>query len=390
MKVTSAFFDLLRREVRESAGQHENPLTNEDALARLHEMMEDRSPHIVRVLRDIQNGKIRYQEVDWKNEIEPLLRLFEYCPVYQYNSVWLWTFLSEIKDPSLRIDILHEIKAIAPKCYDAFLDASYLINDCDNLIHINMCVRNAALRNDIGWKHTWNDERKVLNDLVLIYSDKVVDPKLLIGIAERLRRTLADGATDELIAIMLSPRTFMDELTIDNIVEFVTNIYVAEGLRKLILDGEMEIIDIPSIKALNRKLVKACIDEYISARIKKIEIALNNDNSQIEEPTEIECLEHLLDQEKKIVAQWEEYGAETVSPLFDALWIPGKDCIAGIVKSFIPYLQNLIEKKKNEGVQKGGDIYNINVNGDYVNGDKHVDNQVDNVYGGIGINTTNK
>lgn len=378
MKATEHFFNELRKEVRENAGLPEQQKSVDEALSELHDRLFDGTPHIISTMRDIQMGTIRYTDVDWKKEIIGILRFFEYIPTYTETITWLWTFLSIVKNASTRIDILHEIKAIAPQCYDNFMQVGYLVDDCDSLIYINRRVIAVNLNNNIRVRKTWSDDKAILNDLAFILHDQAVEPKDLVAIAERVHRTLQFGNNEGLLETILKSNRLIGETSMDNIVEFVKNLYIAESLRQTVNDGFMFYMELPKLKTFDRKLRKACFDLYIESSVKRIEKKLDNDTSRIDDPDELECYQYLLEQEKTLLNNPDYLEAFTETPVYDGLWYPGKEMIEEMITSFIPYLEKKIAAMQPKQTA-GGNTTIIVEKGDYVNGDKNIGVNIEHV-----------
>ena len=85
---------------------------------------------IIQTMRDINNGKIRYIDVDWELQIKTVLNLCSIMPTKFPYVIWLWGFLGEVSDPTVRMDILGKMQDAAPKCFENQIEVQRFIEDC--------------------------------------------------------------------------------------------------------------------------------------------------------------------------------------------------------------------------------------------------------------------
>lgn len=349
-------------------------------------------PDVVQIMRDINAGKIRYIEVDWEQQIKAVLKLCKLMPTKFPYVIWLWGLLGEIEDPTIRMDIIGKMQSAAPKCFDDQFEAQRFIEECTCIYQICIRARAYNLRNDIGIRHKWTDKRKSLNDLAHIFSDKVVEPSLMVALAEEMYSSVQDGEKKHymLTLVLRSPRS-IGKLTIDNIVDFAKNLYIAEGFRHLILSGEEDYRDIPALADFEPKLLKACFEEYIRLRMVDIKDIIEQDLTHCGDAEELECLEYLLEVESQYVNRENMLEEFRGSSAYNAMWYPGKQKVLDMINVFVEYLKNKIKKLKKEEAKLGirDNIQNFNIQGDYIAGDKHVGAHINNVQpGAIGAQTT--
>ena len=383
-KLMDAYFEQQRK--YEEALQ-KTPLAVPSSTETSTSQREAHTPDIVQIMQDINNGNIRYVDVDWELQIKTMLKLCSLMPTKFPYVIWLWGLLGEIEDPTIRMDIIGKMQDAAPKCFENPFEAKTFIDDCDCIYKICMQARAYNLRNDIGIRHWWSGEQKCLNDLAHILSDKVVDPKFMVAIAEELYSSMQNGEKHQMLTIVLRANRNIGNLTINNIVDFAKNLYIAEGFRHLILSGEEDYRDIPPLAEFEPKLLKACFEEYIRLRNLEIKDIIEQDLTHCGDAEELECLEYLLKEESQHVNRENMLEDFRGSAAYNAMWYPGRQKVLDMINVFVKYLNNKIKKIKKEEARLG--IRDINVQGDYIAGDKHVGTHIDNVEsGGIGTQTT--
>ncbi len=310
-------------------------------------------PDVVQIMRDINAGKIRYVEIDWEQQIKAVLKLCKLMPTKFPYVIWLWGLLGEIDDPTIRMDIIGKMQSAAPKCFDDQFEAQRFIEECNCIYQICIRARAYNLRNDIGIRHKWTDDRKSLNDLAHIFSDKVVEPTMMVALAEEMYSSVQDGEKKHymLTLVLRAPRS-IGKLTIDNIVDFAKNLYIAEGFRQLLLEGKEDSLDVPTLETFDWKLRNACFDVYIDLRKALIKEELEQDNTRVDGASDVECLEYLLEEESSVVDR--ENGLEQFrgSAAYNAMWYPGRQIVLDMINVFIKYLQTRIDKAKKEEAEK--------------------------------------
>lgn len=341
----------------------------------------DCMPDIIQTMQDINAGKIAYTDIDWELQIKTVLKLINLMPTQFPYVIWLWGFLSEIEDPTIRMDILGKMQDAAPKCFDNLNDQQQFVSDCACIYQVCLKARAYNLRNDIGIIHKWTDDRKSLNDIAHILSDKVIDPAWMVAIAEEMYQASQGNKKQAMLTLVLRANRNIDQLTIDNIVDFAKNLYIAEGFRHLILSGEEDYMDIPTLADFDPKLLKACFEEYIRMRNRDIKDIIEQDLTHCGDAEELECLECLFEEESQHVNRENMLEDFRGSAAYNAMWYPGKQKVLDMINVFIEYLKNKIKKIKKEEAKLGirDNIQNFNIQGDYIAGDKHVGAHIDNV-----------
>ena len=246
-------------------------------------------------------------------------------------------------------------------------------------------------RNDIGIRHSWQGEQKSLNDLAYILSDKVVEPKFMVAIAEEMYQASQGDSKQAMVTLVLHANRNIGHISMDNIIDFAKTLYIAEGFRHLILSGEEDYRDIPALADFEPKLLKACFEEYIRLRTIDIKDIIEQDLTHCGDAEELECLEYLYEKESQLVNRENMLEDFRGSAAYNAMWYPGKQKVLDMINVFVEYLRNKIKKLKKEEAKLGirDNIQNFNVQGDYIAGDKHVGAHIDNVSpGAIGAQTT--
>lgn len=347
-------------------------------------------PDTIQIMQDINKGNIRYTDVDWELQIKTMLKLCSLMPTTFPSVIWLWGLLGEIDDINTRINILHKMQEVATKCFEDLFQASDFIKDCDCIIYV---YQGSLLYNtkNIGLRHYWTDDRKHLNDLAHILCKEMVDPKFMVAIAEEMYQASQGDRKQAMLTLVLRASRNIGHVSMDNIIDFAKNLYIAEGFRHLILSGEEDYRDIPALADFEPKLLKACFEEYILLRTIYIKDIIEQDLTHCGDAEELECLEYLLKEESQHVNRENMLENFRGSAAYNAMWYPGRQKVLDMINVFVEYLKNKIKKLKKEEAKLGirDNIQNFNVQGDYIAGDKHVGAHIDNVQpGAIGAQTT--
>lgn len=352
---------------------------------------KDSVPDIIQIMQDINKGNIRYTDVDWELQIKTILKLCNLMPTKFPNVIWLWGLLGEIDDITTRIDILHKMQEIATKCFEDLFLASEFIKDCDCIIYIYREALQYNLRNDIQIRHWWSGDQKCLNDLANILCKEMITPQFMVAIAEDMYQASQGDRKQAMLTLVLRANRNIGHISMDNIIDFAKNLYIAEGFRHLILSGEKDYRDIPALTDFEPKLLKACFEEYIRLRNAQIKEIIEQDLTHCGDAEELECLEYLLEEESQHVNRENMLEDFQGSAAYNAMWYPGRQKVLDMINVFVEYLNNKIKRIKKEEAKLGmrDNIQNFNVQGDYIAGDKHIGAHIDNVQpGGIGAQTT--
>ena len=346
MRVNKDFFDILRTEIRNtSLSSVETSDNSTSSIVETIPQKQDVLPDILQTMQDIQNGKIDYRNVNWELQIKTVLKLCNLMPTKFPYIIWLWGFLGEIQDPTLRMGIIGKMEDVASNCFDSSIELKQFTDDCACIRYICLCLRTYNLRNDIKQKHHWTDERKSINDLANLLVDEVIDARLMVAIAEEMYRSIQDNEKHYMLTLVLRANRNIGKLTINNIVDFVKNLYIAEGFRQLILEGKEDSLDVPTLADFNWRLRNACFDVYIDLRMEQIKVELERDNTRVDEASEMECYKILFEEESAVVNR--ENGLEQFrgSAAYHAMWYPGRQLVLDMLNVFIPYLQKRIDKE---------------------------------------------
>ena len=347
-------------------------------------------PDIIQTMQDVNAGTITYTDVDWELQIKTILKLINLMPTHFSNVIWLWGLLGEIDDINTRIDILHKMQEVAYNCFDEVLHARDFREDCNCLIYVYQGSLQYNTKN-IGIHHHWTDEKKHMNDLAHIFCKEMVDPKFMVAIAEEMYQASQGDRKQYMLSLVLRASRNIGQISMDNIIDFAKNLYIAEGFRHLILSGEEDYRDIPALADFEPKLLKACFEEYIRLRTIDIKDIIEQDLTHCGDAEELECLEYLYEKESQLVNRENMLEDFRGSAAYNAMWYPGKQKVLDMINVFVEYLKNKIKKLKKEEAKLGirDHIQNFNVQGDYIAGDKRVGAHIDNVQpGAIGAQTT--
>ena len=311
-------------------------------------------PDILRIMQDINSGTLRYDKVNWELQLKNLIFLCRLMPKKFPHVILIWGILAPLDDPTIKMDIIGQLQDAAPKCFNSPNDAQDFINDCDCIYRVCMKVREYNLRNGTGDRRVWSDERKDLNDLANIFSDEMVDAQWMVGMIEEMKRSEVESRKHPLIEIVLKSNRNLGQLSIDNIVDFAKRLYIAEGFRQLILSGQEDYWDIPTLEKFNWRIRNKCFDVYIDLRKEQIKEQLNQKNTRIDGADDFEALEELTKKEIAIVERENEFDCEKGSPAYNAMWYPGRKLILDMINVFIKYLPKKIDKLRKAELAKQG------------------------------------
>lgn len=314
---------------------------NETQAQQLPEL--NQNPNILQVMQDINSGNLRYYEVDWEFQLKHLLFLCRLMPKKFPNVILVWGILGQLDDPAIKMDIISKLQEAAPKCFDDPFKANDFVDDCSCIYRICVAARAYNLRQDIGVRHTWTDERKDLNDLAHVFSDAMVDPQWMVGMIEEMKLSESDNRRHALLEIVINANRHTGQLSIDNIVDFAKRLYIAEGFRQMILSGQEDYRDIPTLEKFDWRLRNKCFDIYIDLRKEQIKELLNRDNTRVDGAEDPEALEYLLKEDNAAVEK--ELKMFQDSSAIDK-WYPGMRHVKDMITVFLKYLPKKIEKAR--------------------------------------------
>ena len=335
-KNSQDFFASLRRETLEMFKDE----TNAPQQPKLNQ-----NPDILQVMQDINSGKVRHQDVDWEFQLKHLLFLCQLMPKKFPDVILIWSIIGQLDDPAIKMDIISKLQEAAPKCFDDPFKANDFVDDCSCIYRICVAARAYNLRQDIGVRHTWTDERKDLNDLAHVFSDAMVDPQWMVGMIEEMKLSESDNRRHALLEIVINANRHTGQLSIDNIVDFAKRLYIAEGFRQMILSGQEDYREIPSLEKFDWRLRNKCFDIYIDLRKEQIKELLNRDNTRVDGAEDPEALEYLLKEDNAAVEK--ELKMFQDSSAIDK-WYPGMRHVKDMITVFLKYLPKKIEKARKE------------------------------------------
>ena len=358
MEADQQYFDMLRQEIEADFAHKEvlqpTAIEPQEPVEQQTSEEKEELPDVLQIMQAINKGELHYSNVDWVLQIKTMLQLCSMMPTKFPYVMWLWGLLGAIDDPTTRMDILGKMQSAAPDCFEDLNERQLFISDCSCIYQICMRVRAYNLRDDIGVRETWTDERKSLNDLAHVLSDKMIEPKWMVAIAEEMYRASQGDTKQAMLTLVLRANRNIGHLSINNIVDFAKNLYIAEGFRQLILEGKEDSLDVPTIDDFNWELRNACFDVYIELRKEQIKEQLNKINRRIKGASDIDCLEKLLELERAVVDR--ENGLEQFrgSAAYNAMWYPGRQIVLDMLNIFIEYLNMYINEEKEKGTPKSG------------------------------------
>lgn len=313
-------------------------------------------PCLIRTMQEIQDGKIsNLNDVSWEQEIGEMVRLCKIMPTKFPPVFWLWAIIGIIEEPTKRMDVLGKIQDAAHDCFDSKDEADDFIRDCDSLVKINGRIREYYLRNDTDKSTIWSDEKKILNGIAHLYSDKYVYPEFLVAIAEDIYCSVQNKEKPKILTLLLRADQYTNRMSMDNIFEFSKALYVAEGFRQLFISGKEDYFEFPTLNSFNWRLRNRCFDIYIDLRLKQIRTELEKNNMRLDEPDDLECLYSLLEIEQMTANRENFFEDFRGSSAYEAMWFRGRKMVLNMMNLFVDYLQKRIEDLK-----KNGSLQHIN------------------------------
>lgn len=312
----------------------------------------NQNPDILQLMQDINSGKIRHHDVDWEFQLKHLLFLCRLMPKKFPDVILIWGILGQLDDPIIKMDIISKLQEVAPKCFEDPFKANDFVDDCSCIYRICVAARAYNLRNDIGIRHTWTDDRKDLNDLAHVLSDGIVEPQWMVGMIEEMKRAESENRRHPLLEIVIKANRHAGQLSVDNIVDFAKRLYIAEGFRQMILSGQEDYREIPTLEKFDWRLRNKCFDIYIDLRKEQIKELLNQDNTRVDGADDFEALQELYKKEQAVVEREKEFDCAKGSPAYNAMWYPGRKIVEDMITVFIKYLPKKIDQLKKEEIAK--------------------------------------
>ncbi len=337
---------------------------------------------ILQLMQEYNQGKIDLQQVDWETQLNNLLRTCDLIKTPSQSYGWLYGLFTVIEDLNLRSEFIDKLfyacldkKGI--QHYDKFTeDIMCILDIVDNLRYFfkknpeYTCVPYYVWRALGGYKS--NDPQYLAMDELTMFYDKLISPERLIALAEQLYNSHRSGIREPMLHELVHSVRYLGGVSFDNIYDFSKYLFMAEGYRTMLLSGVEDFNEIPSIETFSRKLRNGCFDLYIEKRIEDdIKHEMDEDNSLLEDPTELDYYQQLYVEESSIANR--EFGMEQFkgSQAYHDMWYAARPEVLKMMEYFLQYLKLKMDKMKNTP--------SIKVEGDYVAGSKNVTNMNGNV-----------
>lgn len=341
-------------------------------------------PDMMRAMQDINNGIRSIDEIDWKKEIIHMGDFWAYMPEKIPVILWMWGLLCIVESPQKRQEILKHLDDVrlyyskdSDTQSDVFVSIEALSNINEKILSYNTNHFPYSVKNP------WPEENNPLNELAHILSDDAITAEDLISIAEEIRLAEIRKQTKTILIPVLKAFFYNGAFINDQIVKYISYLYKADAYRRLILSGNIEYKTLPKVQPLDRKIRNKCFDIYIENRIQKIKEKMDKDPSRLLDPTELECYQKLLEEEKEYMLH--------AKNLEDSIY-PNWEQVSKLANMYMEYLKYKIKDKMDinkSDTSLSTEDKPIIVQGDYIAGDKHVGAHIDNVQpGAIGAQTT--
>lgn len=339
------------------------------------------APHELEVMRAINRGEQNLYSVDWKTYLSELVAIVDMLPDQTYIGV-LWLLLGEIDDGMKRTSILGRLQEEAPKCFPSKEAADAFISDADCLVRINSRIRQLGIQRCAKIPDTYTSTepgRNGYNELALLWSDKYVSACDLVALASEVRNSVQVGAERErrLVEFFLYSSRNYEKLPFDNMYDFFMCLFLAESFRHHLITGKMNSAIKLCFVDFKRTLRNECFDEYIRLRIKKIKEELDDDNTLLLDPTEWDCYARLYEEESAVYNRQIHFEEFRGSAAYAMQWCEGRPDVLEMMRYFMAYLELKMKEVCRSNQQPQSVIYHVQ--GDLVQGNKHVDTQINHV-----------
>ena len=341
------------------------------------EQIED--PHELDILRAINRGEQKIADVDWQSYLSHLVVLIHLMKGFSPIGV-VWTFLNEIDDFTKRMDILGRLQDLAPKCFPSKEAADAFISDIACLVRINIRLRELTIQHSAKIPDIYNQldiGGNGFNEMALIWSDELIGCSDLVALASEIHNTVQAGYKAPLIEYFLYSSRNYNQLPFDNIYIFSCNLFLAENFRWHLVTGKMNTNAPLGFVDIKRRMRNGCFDEYIRLRLAQIKEEMDEDNTLLLDPTIDDYYNRLYEEEYGI------YNRETMfenfrgSRAYNDRWYNGRPEVLEMMKYFMEYLKWKKDNIHTSDSQPHQRIYNVQ--GDFVQGNKHVDTQINHV-----------
>lgn len=295
-------------------------------------------PNMLLVMREINDGTKKVEDVDWKLELTNMMEFWNYIPTKVPTILWMWGLLGIIKDPEVRLSILEKINFQYYISYKQIEDKDDFHIACRSLKNLFERMRdyNKQNKKPLILKYEKFD---IMKDLANLMSDDALEGYDLVALASVIYFNNIRHKEPPRLQTVLEAYYHSDYVGIDNICSFIAYLYLAEGHRQLIVNGDIDAKELPKIKNLPRKIKKKCIDKYIEKRIEYQRNILDRDDKRIKDPTEIECYEKLLEWETLYVKRFR--ASKDKPELY-----PNKEAVLELSEQYLKYLEDQINELK--------------------------------------------
>lgn len=335
------------------------------------------------LMKEINQGVRNMRQVDWVTFLSDLVKVFRMMKQPISSIGWIWALISEIDEPTKRMDLLAIWQDVAHKCFSTKEESDEFIANCDCLVRINSRLRSLYIRESAQLPHTYDADwgGKGLNELAMIWAYNHVTGDDMVALASEIHRSSMEGVRPPLIEqVLLSSRNY-NHLAFDNVYDFSRNLFLAECFRKFLIDGKANSDGPMTFGDFKRKIRNACFDAYIRLRVEQIKKETEYDNWILVDP---ECDEDyypmLYEAESIVVNREMQFEAFKGSQAYHDRWFNGRPEVLNMMQYFMQYLD-----WKMEHLHKNDKSKVIVNNGDYVAGNKITGDVIENVEaGGVG------
>lgn len=360
------------------------------------------------LFEEIEEGSLTVKEIDWNTQLEKIVET-HMAPLRIDNAYcWLYPLISKIEDYDVRIDVLNRLKKADCQRIDVLKKRYAFVEMFDCMISIFQSLKIIKKQEDSSLymlRKKWYKfpDRKWLDELALVYDDDNIDSQRLVSLIQEMYnisegegrieidssspiilddehkvyviQSKDDGYIQEdalfewdkerdLLSTIIMSNRHNGRLYIDNSIDLCKYIIISEISRQQLLRGDPDYNEMPTVETFNRKLRNKCFDTYIKSRFIAIKKEMDADNTLPEDPTEIQVYDKFYDEEYKIIKQAKASNQDNEE-----------------VIKFADYLLDRINKKTSHAStlisEQTGTT--INVQGDLVQGNKHVGTHIDNV-----------
>lgn len=300
------------------------------------------------IIDAINNGKVNAKQVDWENLVLDSYQATQAKTPIPFI-VFLAGLLSEIHVRDWRIEALNRISEnldsyLANVCNDKETIDRFA-KECGSLRHYFRTVNYIIpYYDDAGIIYNENKDKEQFEVEAFIYLKFL---ERLDNISEYLAYTQAhyDLITNKSKYPFLPQQApilaslYFGIIIPEDIIGFCQSLYMAEFTRQRYLNG-WKPSPITTIDTFPLDLRNNCFDAYIKLRTNSKMSELMQDNNRLYRPTELECMNILLEDE------WQAYnrlkGIENFksSLAYSEIWKPGTPDILRMAELFLTYLQD--------------------------------------------------